>query len=74
MDNYFILSPKEGDKCIRAASNMTSDKLETCILIVETYCLWGGSYHFSLDQRTIIGGGIHYVSRGAILIPSYHYT
>jgi hypothetical protein len=66
MDNYFILSPKEGEECIIEAPNMTSVKLETCILITDTYCLLGGSYHFLRDERTIIGE--------SILLPSYHCT
>jgi len=58
MDNYFILSPKEGDKCIRAASNMTSVKLETCILIVETYFLWGDLTIFASMREPLLGAEI----------------
>ena len=56
MDNYFILSPKEGDKCIRETSNMTSVKLETCILIAETYCLWGDLTIFASMREPLLGG------------------
>ena len=34
MDNYFILSPKVGDKWTKVTSDMTSVKLGTCIHIV----------------------------------------
>jgi hypothetical protein len=34
MDNYFILSPKVGDKWTKVTSDMTSVKLGTCIHIM----------------------------------------
>jgi hypothetical protein len=34
MDNYFILSPKVGDKWTKVTSDMTSFMLGTCIHIV----------------------------------------
>jgi len=41
MDNYFILSPKVGGKWPKVTSSMTSVKLGTCIIIVETQFIWG---------------------------------
>jgi hypothetical protein len=45
MDNYFILSSKDGDKWAKVAPNMTSVKLGTCIHIVGTYFIFGSFNH-----------------------------
>jgi hypothetical protein len=49
MDNYFILSSKDGDKWAKVAPNMTSVKLGTCIQC--TYSL--DLVHFPIIQSSI---------------------
>jgi hypothetical protein len=55
MDNYFILSPKVGDKWTKVTSDMTSVKLGTCIHIVGDLAHLGDLFHG--------GGGIFYQTR-----------
>ena len=45
MDNYVILSSKDGDKWAKVASNMTSVKLGACIHIVGLSSFWGTLHH-----------------------------
>jgi hypothetical protein len=54
MDNYFILSSKDGNKWAKVAPNMTSVKLGTCILILLDLVQFGGdSFHFSVIHLAI---------------------
>jgi hypothetical protein len=45
MDNYFILSPKVGDKWTKVTSDMTSVKLGTCIHIMGDLAHLGNIFH-----------------------------
>jgi hypothetical protein len=52
MDNYFILSSKDGDKWAKVALNMTSVNLGTCIYIAWTQFIFPSFHHPSLTHST----------------------